>query len=370
MKFIFRTDSSQQIGSGHVMRCLPLAHVLKRRGADVSFVCRAFGDALIPFIRAQAMSVIEIPLVANWQADPNASRFYANWLGASWEEDANATLQALSKIGTADWIITDHYGLNAKWESALKPTGAKILVIDDLADRPHEADVLLDQNFFIEPNIRYTNLLPQHCLKLLGPSYALLRPEFTNLPKPTRRDLSPIKRILIFFGAGDPSRLVLRTTRALLPLAKEYSIKLDVVSGSLNPDNDNIKAFCQNHSECVLYDHPVAMSERLAAADLFVGAGGIITWERCAYGVPGVIIAAAANQNPFNVDLAASGCQVFLGAAADVSDKDIVTGVKNLITDSHLREAFAKRSCELVDGHGVSRVAAVLCGETPKGGTL
>lgn len=370
MRIIFRTDSSQQIGSGHVMRCLPLAHALKRRGAEVTFICRAFGDALIPFIREQAMSVIEIPLVANWQADPNASRFYANWLAASWEEDAKATLQALSKIGTADWIITDHYGLDAKWESALKPTGAKILVIDDLADRPHDADVLLDQNFFIMPDARYTNLLPQHCLKLLGPSYALLRPEFANLPKPPQRDLSPVKRILIFFGAGDPSRLVLRTTRVLLPLAKEHGITLDVVSGSLNPDNDAIKAFCQNHPECVLYDHPVAMSERLAAADLFVGAGGIITWERCAYGVPGVIIAAAANQNPFNVDLAASGYQVFLGATADVSDKDIAAGVTNLIADPPLRERFASASRELVDGHGVSRVTAILCGKNPKGGTL
>lgn len=369
MRFIFRTDSSQQIGSGHVMRCLPLAHELKRRGADVSFVCRAFGDALIPFIRKQTLPVAEIPRVANWQADPNASRFYANWLGASWEEDANATLQALSKIGTADWIITDHYGLDAKWESALKSTGSKILVIDDLADRPHDADVLLDQNFFIAPDTRYTNFLPQHCLKLLGPSYALLRPEFANLPAPPRRDLSPVKRILIFFGAGDPSRLVLRTTRVLLPLAKEHGIKLDVVSGSLNPDNDAIKAFCQNHPECVLYDRPIAMNERLAAADLFVGAGGIITWERCAYGVPGIIIAAAANQNPFNVDLAASGHQVFLGAAADVSDKDIVTSTANLITNPDLRERFASASRKLVDGHGVSRVAEILCGETPKGGT-
>src|SRR5690606_12034475 len=103
-----------------------------------------------------------------------------------------------------DWLVADHYALDAKCELALINVVGRIMVIDDLANRPHECVLLLDQNLGrLESD--YDDLLPENCQRLIGPHYALLRPEFAELRELSlkRRQPPKLKRILVFLGGVD-----------------------------------------------------------------------------------------------------------------------------------------------------------------------
>lgn len=196
------------------MRCRTLGKELQRRGANVIFICRDLPGNLNNLIKKD-FQTLELPFKKQYsyqidsESTPTGRDLYQRWLGCSQSEDALETIDALLKIRLKkhDWLIVDHYGLDHAWESLFikglesehidKP---RILVIDDLADRFHRADMLLDQNFFgASTERRYQGLIPENCIQLLGPQYALLSPEYAMfhniLPKRDR-----LLRILIFLG--------------------------------------------------------------------------------------------------------------------------------------------------------------------------
>lgn len=360
MRIFFRTDSSAEIGSGHVMRCLTLAGELVNRGAKIVFICRAHPDGLSEWIRSEKKSpVIDLPLSPSFRFvrgsdDPPC----ANWLHEDWERDATLTYDAVMTRGGGDWLVTDHYALSARWEKRVKGCVKKTLVIDDLADRPHECEALLDQNYFQNPGPRYQGLVPETCVKLLGPRYALLRPEFAGVPgRPVRER---VENVVVFFGAGDPAGLMPRTLRVLKPLAEEFGFTTHALAGALSPYRDQVEAVSREVPRCVFYRDFADLGGLLKMADLFVGAGGTVTWERAALGVPAVIVAAAANQNPFSEDLAKDGMQTYLGPAATLSDASLSLAIRRLLTDVGMRGRFAAATRALVDGSGARRVADVL----------
>ncbi len=210
IRVLFRCDASLSIGSGHVMRCRTLARELQRRGADVIFLCRRQPGDLISLL-VQEFAVLALPEQPLAACEGLEGRdLYGAWLGCSQHTDAAQCLQALAQanITSASWLVADHYGLDARWEAQLLAGLAsanappKLLVIDDLADRPHQADLLLDQNFFgAATEQRYQGLVPPHCRQLLVPHYALLGPEYAQLHPlvPPRKEL---RRVLVFFGGG------------------------------------------------------------------------------------------------------------------------------------------------------------------------
>ncbi len=149
MRVVFRADASLNIGSGHVMRCLTLANALRESGASCFFVCREHPGNLLELIREQGFEAIGLPLPKTFESlhgKHSSSRLtYAGWLGDSWQRDAEQTLAALNGE-LADWLVVDHYALDSAWEESLRPACRRLLVIDDLADRDHRCDLLLDQN--------------------------------------------------------------------------------------------------------------------------------------------------------------------------------------------------------------------------------
>ena len=180
MRVAIRTDASVDIGSGHVMRCLALADALRAGGEDIAFVCSETEGNLCDLIRQNDFGVFRLPP----QGD----------LRAHWQQDAERTSDVLDTIWAhTDWLLVDHYQLDARWENALRATGVKIMAIDDIADRPHDCDLLLDQNFCRNMDGRYDGLLPQHANRLLGPNYALLRQEFSQARAARSRSLMPCR---------------------------------------------------------------------------------------------------------------------------------------------------------------------------------
>lgn len=196
-----RVDSSQVMGSGHLMRCLTLAERLRCEGTDVRFICRDLVGNPAHLAREKGFALELLPR----REENSALTGYTAWLTVSQETDATETIAALERAGRAflDRLIIDHYAIDEVWEKHLRPYTKEIFVIDDLANRRHDCDVLLDQNFYRHMQHRYDGLVPTTCRLLLGPQYALLREEFYRVRETMRVRDGSLRRILVFYGGSD-----------------------------------------------------------------------------------------------------------------------------------------------------------------------
>lgn len=289
---------------------------------------------------------------------------YRAWLGCSYSKDAVDCLHALSSAGVSnvDWLLVDHYGLDASWESLLLEghTGEeppKLLVIDDLADRPHQANLLIDQNFFGQvTDHRYEGLLPLQCRQFLGPQYALLGPEYAQLHflVPRRTELH---RVLVFFGGVDPDNLSGRTLEALMDPALSH-LAVDVVLGRHSPHQKSVADQVSHRPFTTLHEPLPSLAGLIARADLAIGAGGATTWERACLKLPSLVVAIAANQVPFSEALQQEGKVQLLGDAATVGAEQIRAALLARVDDPDQQEAGG----DLTDGMGASRVAVAMLG--------
>ncbi|MGZ5199576.1 MAG: UDP-2,4-diacetamido-2,4,6-trideoxy-beta-L-altropyranose hydrolase [Telluria sp.] len=338
MKVAVRADASVDIGSGHVMRCLALAEGLRARGAEVVFVCRAQPGDLLGRIAAQGFAVRSLAPDARDQ-----------------DADAQAVLAALGGE-RVDWLVVDHYQLDAHWEHRMRAAAGRILAIDDLADRPHASDLLLDQNLHLDGEQRYRGLVTPACATLLGPQYALLRPEFARMRAGGRRRDGSVRRVLCFFGGSDAGNQTAVALDALALLGRP-GIAVDVVVGGGNPHRDDIARRCLAIEGASLACDVNDMAERMNAADVCIGAGGSTTWERCCLGLPAVLVAVADNQVKIAQDCDRIGAAIYAGEAATVSAEGLARLLEELFTRRDRLVNISRTASSLVDGLGVQRVA-------------
>jgi len=367
---LIRCDASFSIGSGHVMRCRTLARELRRRGATVTFLCRRQRGDLINLLQQEfpVLALPELPLAATQPPHGElvqGRELYAFWLGCSQEQDAVDCIQALTEAGirSASWLVVDHYGLDAVWEAQLlaglaREAERQLLVIDDLADRPHQADLLLDQNFFGEATeARYAGLVPQHCRQLLGAHYALLGPEYAQL-HPLVPPRTELRRVLVFFGGVDPANLTGLTLKALLAPDLAH-LAVDVVLGLQSPNRQAVANLVACRPHTTLHEPLPSLAGLIARADLAIGAGGATTWERSCLGLPSIIVAIAVNQLPFVQLLDRAGQLQLLGNADEVGADQIHRALVLALQQQPWHRACGHH---LTDGWGAARVATALLG--------
>ena len=348
---IFRTDSSTKIGSGHLMRCLTLADELKNRDISVSFVCREHTGNLIELIEQKGYPVERLHNPDKEYGTTFDEVAHASWLGVSWEQDAEDTLASLGDT-EPDWLIVDHYAIDRRWEQILRRQVGKILVIDDLADRPHDCDLLLDQNLYPSMETRYDDLVPKTCQKLIGPKYALLRPEFAAARKSLRLRSGEIKRVLVFFGGVDPTNETAKALQALAGIS-DRQLEVDVVVGGGNLYKEQIQDLCAVHDAFHYHCQVDNMAELMAAADLAIGAGGSATWERCFLDLPSISVVIADNQLETTKAVAAAGATMFLGYCNNVSTEALATAVRHLMKNPVQVQDMGKMSLTIM-GSGLS----------------
>ena len=330
-----RTDSSTKMGTGHVMRCLTLADQLRDRGARIFFICRDIPGNLIKFIYERQYPVHTI---------------YTN----DWRDDAMQTERVLANEGRINLLVVDHYELSCKWEQQLRPYTDKIMVIDDLANRVHECNVLLDQNLYPNMDTRYRGLVPEYCQQFLGPQYMLLRNEFFEARKKLRKRDGRIGRILVFFGGSDPTN----ETEKVLNAIKEFkltSVDIDVVVGRSNVLRDKIQELCSTMPGVNLHCQINYMAELMATADLGIGAGGITTWERCYLGLPSIIIAVADNQEKSSEYMHWLEAGIYLGSSCNVRTEKIIESLSFLFCNPFRLKEMGRTCLALMsDIRGVS----------------
>ena len=352
-QILIRSDASIQMGSGHVMRSLALANALCAKGAEITFVCREHPGQISGLIESAGHRLIRLPAPTL----PSPGKLaHSHWLGVSQEEDAHLSLASLKEMGGCDWLIVDHYALDVIWETAMRPYTKHIMVIDDLADRKHDCDLLLDQNLHADMETRYESLVPPNCLKLLGPKYALLRPEFSEARKNLKKRDGSVKRILIFFGGSDPGNETGKALEAIKLLGRT-AIAVDVVVGAANPHQEEITSFCAHLPETRLYRQINNISELMAKADLAIGAGGGTMWERCCLGLPAIVMRVATNQQSGCEAVASSGGILYLGEAQRVGIELLEKALRVTLSSPGLVASMSKVGASLVDGQGCGRVA-------------
>ena len=307
MRVAIRTDASLQIGTGHVMRCLTLAVGLAERGAQVDFICRAHRGNLISMIEQRGFCVKTLKSEFDDDKSMPSQSTHAHWLGCNWKTDAEQSYDSI--IGTVDWIIVDHYSLDLRWETMMRAKCAYIMCIDDLADRSHDCDLLLDQSLG-RCSQDYAALVPEQAKLLLGPKYALLRTEFAQ-----RRDISlahreiPLLRhILITMGGVDADNVTSRVLTALQAKDVATLNKITVVLGPHAPWREQvIKQAADMLIPTQVLTGVENMAELMSSCDLAIGAGGSTTWERCALGVPSILFILAENQRAIGLSLHGAG---------------------------------------------------------------
>jgi len=336
MKVVFRVDASLEMGTGHVMRCLTLANELKQQNHEIVFICRELTGNLILLIK---YPVLVLPKNDNFQSDG----LYLNWLGATQEQDAEQTIKVIPK--NTDLLIVDSYASDEIWHKQLIPYTKKIMVIDDLADRQFNCDVLLNQNLGTQIE-DYKDKVTDDCELLLGCDYALLRPEFPNLREKAlikRKNTKVIKNILISMGGSD-------ITNKTYDILQEVSDDLNIVVilGGISPHNKIIKNYAKSKKNVKVVVDADNISSLMFDADLAIGAGGSTSWERCCLGLPTLLYVLAENQRKI------AGNLEQLGAVKIVDNLKV--NLQNILNNFSFWQIMSEKAQTVCDGIGVKRI--------------
>lgn len=327
MNILIRVDASVAIGTGHVMRALTLAEWLRNARCDVRFVMKEGKGDLCSYVENRGFQVFRIASVGTQ------------------EDDAKATIQAIRSWNKGiDWCVVDHYELDVSWEKQIKTYVKKIMVIDDLANRPHECDVLLDQNYYVHYVTRYDRLVPNHCKLLLGPKYVLLREEFYNARARISARTGHVRRVLVFFGGSDPTN---ETERVLHALRFFHPLHIDVVVGTSNLRRHTIERMCEEvgaNYHCQI-DY---IAELMAKADVAIGAGGVAMWERCFLGLPSLVTVVADNQKASAEAVAAYGAIRLIGWHEHVTIEKYMEDIRWAIASPTALVHMSERALQLM----------------------
>lgn len=326
-RVVFRADASPTLGSGHIMRCLTLATALRDAGFSCGFSSNAEAQATVP-----ALARSEFPVTASGEPLKNF-----------WPDGC-------------DLLVVDHYQLDAEWESEMRGWAKRVLVIDDLANRPHDCDLLLDQT----PGRQgaYARLVPAGCQELLGPRFALLRPQFAaKRNEALARRGGPLRTVAIGFGSADPNDLTSLALEAIE--ASGLDVVVEVLLSASAPHIQRVRFLAAGlSSQVVVHVDVDCVAEIFARADLAIGAGGTSSWERCALGLPSLVVLIADNQRLIGETLNQCGAVSLVGWHPQVSVKELTTALTLL--DNEARHRMATAAANVTDGEGVTRVVEAL----------
>ena len=368
MRVAFRADASLTIGTGHIMRCLTLAGALRGYGAECIFFSRDHPGNLHQLVREQGFQLMQLGPVDETSCAKGAAGG-KHWLGVDQQRDAEDTLALVDGLAV-NWMVVDHYGIDAAWERALRQRCARILVIDDLANRPHSADALLDQNLG-KSALDYGPRVPPNCKLMLGTDYALLRPEFAALRSVSleRRRLGQLRKVLVTMGGVDLDNATGSVLDALKRLGDSFDLEVTVVMGLHSPWREGVLRLSRSMPfQTEVLTNVKSMGALMCEADIGIGAAGSTSWERCCMGLPTLQLVLADNQRAIADEISQAGAALLLNRTE--IGANTLKAFKLLQNYPAMLIEMSEKAAKLVDGHGGSRVAQHLmvgnpCSEKP-----
>jgi len=332
-----RVDSSTKIGYGHFMRCMALADTLQKN-FEINFITRSLEGSLISDIQKKGFGIF---------------RFYSNSEKINEKNDAQKTISLIKKhSGPKNILIVDNYQLSKKWETDVKPFVHKLIVIDDLSNRSHNCDLLIDQNLHTKVNGLYKGLIPSNCIKLIGPKFSMIRKEFRMMRKSVKPRTFPIKKILVSFGGSDIENQTLVALNSIKKM--NGKINVDVVVGKANKCKKTLKIFCNKNKHFTYYEQIDNIADLMLSSDLSIGSSGSTTWERCCLGLPAIVSISSNDQRDIANSLSRKKCIINLGDVKKLKESSYINVITNL-KKNDLRN-MSKNSMSLVDGNGTQRI--------------
>lgn len=330
MNVLIRADASAESGGGHIGRCLALAEAVRERGGTATFATCATAALGRSMLAQTGFPVHVLDCKDDWQSDAHATRVHANAI---------------------DWIVVDHYGLDARWQTIFKDEGIGVLVLDDLANRPHACDILVDTGRPEEGSNAYDSLVSDNCIRLLGPHYLVLRREFRETPS-SPKEKKKTTDLLVFFGSTDGASLTGRSLDAIDRVDAGGDLTTHVLLSKANARYEEIL----NRGGIVVHENVSDMAGLLADMDIAIGAGGVSMWERCRMGVPSLTVALNDNQVP-GVRLALSAGAIRSFALNDARDPASFSDALSRFFESRQNwPAIAAAGRQMVDGNGAARI--------------
>lgn len=352
---VIRVDSSFLSGTGHVVRCLTLAEALRLRGGEVQFVCREHPGNLVHLIKHKGFTVHILPAPASQLGPKDPEIDYSHWLGASQEQDS-AEVIAVLEGRVPEWMVVDHYGIAQTWHERLRSHVGKLMVIDDLANRSHDCDLLLDQNLVTNADERYTGKTPSDCKVLLGTMFALLQPEYAALRALCHSRSGSIRRILVYFGGSDIKNLTGMAVEAFDSLDRK-DLELDVVLPAETSRVEEIRSRLRGSSSIRFHAGLPTLAHLMAGADLAIGAAGSTSWERCCLGLPALVVSLADNQMEVVRNLHETKVVDWIGDISDMTPRRIEKALRNaLALSTDILRGWSLRCSRVCDGRGTERV--------------
>lgn len=355
----FRVDASEFIGSGHVMRCITLAlEFCKQVNAQIHFITREHVGHLNEFILSSGFVLHSMPSgKKKSEASNECTNQHESWLDATWEEDCEATKNILLSIN-CNLLIIDHYAIDNRWESCLKDSYTGILcVLDDLADRNHDAHFLVDYTLGRKES-HYVNLVDQNCKLLMGLSFAILRQEFLSKAVIKNTVSSDKINILVSMGGVDQNNFTLKVIKLVQDIRSIKRIKLNIIVGSSYKQFDELELFLSNQKfEYELKKNTNNMVGYMNSSDFAISSIGTTTWELFSQGVPSILIPIANNQlaHAKQIHMNSLGYVIF-----ENFENNLRKFVHKFINDPISRRELSHRTTKLVDGQGAQRVVLEL----------
>lgn len=346
--FAFRVDAAGHIGLGHLRRCVSLAQFLSDAGGDCVFVLRDWEIDVDAVLGNFAKTAVLLPKAS--EVDPGD---YTTWVGTSLEEDAEQFSDALGRK-VPDWVIVDHYGIDARWHNQIRTNMARrIAVIDDLANRLLDCDLIIDQNWHTDHDFKYRKVNVRGAQVLGGPRYAMLDRIYAQAPKWELRH--KVETIGVFMGGSDAVDAMSQALDLLDQVGFEGRVK--AVLGNSNPATAQLRKRAEADPRIELLASLPNLATFFSQCDIQIGAGGSATWERCCIGAPTLALVCAENQRAILNMMSAAGYQW----GAELYDQSRQRELLNIaLSDAQAREEMSKRCQQLVDGHGGERVARLL----------
>ncbi|BBT81006.1 UDP-2,4-diacetamido-2,4,6-trideoxy-beta-L-altropyranose hydrolase [Aeromonas veronii] len=325
-KVAFRLDAGTEIGLGHQMRCLAIADRLKTAGAECHFLCHQLPMHLLPLLHSHQHHAL-------------------------CDLDDAGPLPTLRPA----WLVCDHYQIDRQIEQTLASHCGQLLVIDDLADRPHHGQLLLDQGP-LRHTVDYQPLTPADCRLLLGTDYALLRPAYRQLARP---HASQWQRGLVCFGGADPAGACLVTLNSLAKLPWARTISWTLVAGGANPFWPELEQRVAELADLdlVLLRQSGQMADLMSRHDFAIGAAGGMTWERACLGLPTLAVPIVDNQQ-FNDEVIARFQLAERLTLSELAEPErLMQALQRLERQA---DDYRRRGQQQVDGLGLDRLTAWL----------
>lgn len=353
MNFIFRTDSSSEIGHGHLMRCLVLAKELKQHGSAIHFICRDHSGSAHRLVEEAGHLLHLLPgkrIVAK-------SSMHRDWLGRTQAEDAQDCDRIIEDLPSRQ-VVVDHYGLDIEWESRIACDS--MTVIDDLADRPHRCNRLVDQSL-VHSKQDYETLVAGN-FDFWGGANIILRDEFRKTAdwQDTRSGA-----LMICMGGADPRHVTIRIVKALLDglgrtPGQQLVKKIDVVIGQAFDRGEELEhCVAGSNLGVVLHQGHPNISALMTRSDLCILSCGTMILEACALGVPSIGVVLAENQKNTADFLAAKNAILPLGIENEI-EAGLALDVENALSKRSTLVRLSEQARMMVNRYAATNIARAI----------